>query len=143
MHVITGTDKDSIGLLIAGYFARNTGYPTTGPYTAMGWIKNGKMVAQAIFHDYTDANIEVHFNGPNNLTRKSIGDIANYVFKQLGCARLTAKPYCTNEKISRVVEKIGFKYEATHKNYYKDEKGNLVDAVCYVIDKDTGIKWAR
>jgi len=143
MHLIYGTNTDSVGIMIAGYFNRETGHPVEAPYTAMGWFKNGKVVAQAIYHNYTGPNVEIHFNGPKCLNRKALSDIADYVFKQIGCVRLTARVYCTNEKISQIVEKIGFKYEGRHKDYYLDNKGSLVDALSYAIFKEDGLKWIR
>jgi RimJ/RimL family protein N-acetyltransferase len=143
MNLIYGSNTDSVGLMIAGFFHRETGHPVEPPYTAMGWLRGGKLVGQAIFHNYTGPNVEIHFNGPKSLNRKSLNDIAEYVFKQIGCERLSARVYSTNDRISQIVQKIGFEYESTSIKYYRDDKGNLVDAINYVIFKEDGLKWIK
>ena len=140
MHAIYGNNDDSIGLLIAGYFNRSTGYPITGPFTAMGWVKENNIIGQAIFTDYTGANIEIHLNFPNGLTRSNIKNVYNYVFKILDCERLTAKPYCTNQKLLQLLKRLGFEYEYTQEKYYK-EGNKIIDAVVYKLTKNNIPKW--
>lgn len=139
-YAVYGKYDDSIGQLIAGYFVRNTGYPITGPFTAIGWIKDTKLVGQAIFNDFTGANIEIHLYFPNGLTKNNIKDVYKYVFNSLKCERLTAKPYCTNEKLLQLIERLGFVYEYTQEKYYK-EGDKSIDAVVYKLTKENIPKW--
>lgn len=141
-HVIQGTHNDSVGMLIAGYFHRATGYPVVGPFSAMGWVENGNLVGQALFFDYTGANIEIHLNYPNGLKRRNIQQVYDFVFNQSKCERLTAKPYCTNEKLLQLLERLGFVYEFTQKDYYR-EGDKLIDAVVYKLTKSTLPKWVK
>jgi len=141
-HSIYGSYNDSVGQLIAGYFVRNTGYPITGPFTAIGWIQDEKIVGQAIFNDYTGANVEIHLHLPNGISRKTIKDVYKYVFKILKCERLTAKPYCTNEKLLHLLDRLGFVYEFTQEKYYR-EGDKLIDAVVYKLTKNSIPKWVN
>ncbi len=140
MKAIYGHFNDSVGQLIAGYFTRDTGYPITGPYVAIGWFKNDKLVGQAIFNDYTGANIEIHLNLPRGISRTTIRDVYKYVFEWLKCERLTAKPYCTNKKLLQLLSRLGFEYECTQERYYKD--GDVItDAIVYKPMKEKIPKW--
>lgn len=140
MHVICGRHTDSVGQLIAGHFVHNTGYPITGPFIALGWIKNDKIAAQAILNDYTEANIEVHIYGPGCFTRSTIRDLYKYVFEQLKCERLTAKPFCTNKNLLQLLKRLGFEYECTQKRYYK-HVGQVIDAEVYSLMKENVPEW--
>lgn len=142
MHTICGRFDDSVGQLIAGYFFRNTGYPITGPYLAMGWIKNDQIVGQVIFNDYTGANIEIHLHAPNILNKKTVKDVFKYVFETLKCERLTAKPYCTNKNLLQILTRLGFEYECTQERYYKDGD-KIIDAVVYKLTKNNVPKWVN
>lgn len=145
MHEIYGDFTNSVGLLIASYFTRNTGYPITGPFSAMAWVnKDGDMLGQAIFTDYTGANIDIHIYGPKCITRKTIRDVYNYVFKRCNCERLTAKLYCDNERLSRLLSRLGFVYECTQEKYFYDKKRNLiVDSLVYKLTKDNIPQWVN
>jgi len=142
MHAIQGNSEDSVGQLIAGYFVRNTGYPITGAYRALGWVHDGQIVGQCIFNDYTEANIEIHLYAPKCMNKKTIKDVYSYVFNTLKCERLTAKPYCTNETLLQLLERIGFVYEFTQENYYK-VSNTFVDAKVYKLTKNTIPKWVK
>ena len=142
LHAICGRHDDSVGQLIAGYFVRNTGYPITGPYLALGWIKDDKIVAQAILNDYTGANVELHIYAPGCFTRTFISDICKYVFGTLKCERMTAKPYCSNKKLLQLLERLGFEYECTQERYYK-EGDKIIDAEVYKLTKENVPGWVK
>lgn len=142
MHTISGRFDDKVGQLIAGYFIRNTGYPITGPYLAMGWIKNDQIVGQVIFNDYTGANIELHLHAPKILNKKTVTDVFKYVFETLKCERLTAKPYCTNKNLLQILIRLGFEYECTQERYYKNGD-KVIDAVVYKLIKNNIPKWVK
>lgn len=142
LHAIYGTSKDSIGYLLAGHFTTNTGYPISEPFSAMGWMKDKDLVGQCIFNDYTGANIEIHLYAPKCFNKKTIRDVYTYVFNQLGCERLTAKPYTTNKKLLQLLERIGFVYEFTQEGYYK-ENNILIDAEVYKLTRKTIPSWVK
>lgn len=140
MHRIQGLYTDSIGQLIAGWFTRETGKTVHGPYSAIGWIKDTKIVGQALFVDYTGSNIEIHLNAPRCMSRKTIKDVYSYVFKVSKCNRLTAKPYADNEKLLQLLPRLGFVYECTLSQYY-GEPDAPVDAVVYKLTKENALRW--
>ncbi len=142
MHAIYGDHTDSVGYLLKGYFEQNTGYPITGPFRALGWVHDGKIVGQCIFNDFTGANIEIHLYAPNCMNRKTVKDVYSYVFNTCKCERLTAKPYCNNEKLLSLLERLGFVYECVLEKYYK-EGDKFIDAISYKLTKDTLPRWMK
>lgn len=144
LYTVYGTHQDTIGIMLAGHFAKNSGqgYPVSPPFSAIGWINGKGIVGQCIFNDYTGADVEIHLYLPGYINRKTITDVYNYVFNILGCVRLTAKPSTRHNKLLEVLERMGFVYEFTQKDHYKvgDE---LLDAVVYKLTKDTIPKWIK
>ena len=140
MRCIYGDHSDSIGLMIAGYFNKNTGFPVTGPFAALAWLKDNKMVAEAILNDYTGANIEIHLHSPKVFNKQIILDIYKQVFVINKCIRLTAKPFPDNERLSRLLPRLGFQYEFTQEKYYL-HGDKYIDAKVYKLAKENVPKW--
>jgi RimJ/RimL family protein N-acetyltransferase len=142
MHPVYGTADDSVGMMIAGYFTRNTGYPVHPPFTAMGWVKDGELVGQMIFNNYTGANLDIHLYFPGGGLRKVVRQAYDYVFNRVGCVRLTAKVYSDNQKLLRLLNRLGFVYECTQKDYYLFH-GRLIDAEVYKLTLETIPDWVK
>lgn len=143
IHTITGTHEDSIGQMIAGWFNQNSDSTIQPPYSAMAWRKdntNSILDGECVFTDYTGSNIEIHLYAPMCMNRKTIKDVYNYVFKQLKCNRLTAKPYYTNEKLLRLLPRLGFEYEGKLKDYYGPAE-KPIDALIYKLTKNNASRW--
>lgn len=140
MTTISGTHETSIGQYIAGYWQRNADSYLGTPYSAMGWIKNGKLVAQAIFLDYTGSNIEIHVHAPCCISRRTIKDVYTYVFKQLKCNRLTAKLKEDNKNLLELISRLGFRYEFSQEAYY-GTPDKPIDALVFKLRKLDALKW--
>jgi len=128
--------------MIAGYFNQTRPLPVAEPYTAMGWLKEEKVIGEAIFTGYTGSNIDIHINMPRCVCRKTIKDVYSYVFKQLKCNRLTARIEPTNDKLSRLLPRMGFVYEYTQEQYYGTPNAP-VDALVYKLTKNNALKWIK
>jgi RimJ/RimL family protein N-acetyltransferase len=74
------------------------------------------------------------------MRKSTIKDVYRYVFEQLKCERLTAKPYCTNKKLLQLLTRLGFEYECTQERYYK-EGDEVIDAEVYKLTKENIPKW--
>jgi RimJ/RimL family protein N-acetyltransferase len=129
--------------MLGGYFTNNTGYPITGPFTAMGFLDRDKILGQAIFNDYTGANMEIHLYAPKCFTKPVISSVYKYVFNFMKCVRLTAKPSTRNEKLYQLLERLGFEYEFTQKDYYKDNDGAILDALVYKLTRNNVPDWVK
>lgn len=143
IYTVYGRYDDSIGQMLAGHFVKNTGYPVTGPYMSMGWIKDGVLIGEAIFNDYTGSNIEIHIYGPGAMTRRALREAYNFAFNMNGCHRMTAKPFKHNKKLLQVLERIGFVYEFTQEKYYKENDGSITDALVYKLTRENIPDWIK
>lgn len=139
MFILCGNHTNKEGLAIANWFEQNQKLPVTPPYSAICWSTEYKIVAAAIFNDYNGSSVEIHFNGPNGLTRSIIGGIVNYVFVQLKCNILLAR-VPRSSAFKSYLPRIGFKYLAIIPNYFgpKDKKD---DCILYVLNKNSAEKW--
>lgn len=140
MYTISGTHESAVGMYIAHSWAKNVDSPLVPPYSAIGWVKNNKLVAQAIFMDYRGSNIEIHIYGPGFFTRQGLRDAFNYVFVQLKCNRLTARLKGDDNKLLNLLPRLGFEYEGVSKQYYGDADAPI-DSHNYVLFKDKAIKY--
>lgn len=101
----------------------------------MGVFRDGVCLGGVLFKDYTGTNVTVHWSGvdgENWITRQLLGSIADYVFNQLGCIRITAEERSSDEYLNGLVRKMGFQLEATVHNFYPDG-----DKLIYVMTRDT------
>ena len=141
MLKITGTSLDSVGKMIGEWFSVKTDLNVSGAYSAIGWVKDGKIVAAALFNDYTKFSIEVHFFGPGFLNRKTIGDIMKYVFLQIGCSTLIAKVDRKGDEFKEFVSRIGFKYLCVIPKYFGTTKDK--DAIMFYASQDMVKRWIK
>lgn len=142
MILFCGSYKDQPGQYLGSLYEHATTKPLLVPYTIMGWMKDNQVPINhfAVFVDYTGSNLEIHLHMPNLITKQMIKEVYTYVFKQLKCSRLTAKPYSTNEKLLRLLPRLGFCYECTLENFY-GEPGAPVDALVYKLTPDNASRW--
>lgn len=143
MYSVYGTDKDSIGMMIAGEFIKNTGYPITGGYSAMGFVKDNKLIGQAIFDNYTGANIDIHLYAPGCFNRQIIKSVYQYVFNFKKVERVSAKPFHTNQKLLQLLPRLGFVYEFTQERYFKEDSGDIFDAVNFKLTRNNVPDWVK
>lgn len=99
--------------------------------TAIGWERNGELVAGVMYSDYNKVNIQLHGRIDAYAPMKWFWTMFDYPFQQLDVKRLSAIVYSTNLKSQKLVEHLGFQREATLRNYFPD-----ADAIVYVMLKD-------
>jgi RimJ/RimL family protein N-acetyltransferase len=101
----------------------------------LGVFKNGRPLGGVVFTEYNYANIVVHWGSVEStghwLTQKVLWFIADYCFNQLNVQRITAYEHSSDAHLVALVEKLGFKLEATQYGYYPDG-----DRLCYVMRRD-------
>lgn len=140
MHMIAGTHESSTGMMIVGYYFKHTGFRIDPPYSAIGWTKDGQMLGQVVFRDYTGANIEIHIHAPKCMNRKTIKQVFRYAFEFCKCSRITAKICGNNEKFSQLLDRLGFTYECTQQGYYGTAQ-EPIDAIIYKLTKENALRW--
>lgn len=84
-------------------------------YQTIGVLRDGKIAAVAVYHEYRHPSIEMSFaaDSPRWATRQVIYTLMAYPFDQLEVRRVTAITRKKNRKIRRLIEGIGFKLEGT------------------------------
>jgi len=82
--------------------------------TAIGRLKDSKLMAGVLYEDYTKANVVCHIAGDDGWATKGfLGLIFDYPFNQLGVKRITAPVHSDNVKSILLMHRLGFTLEAT------------------------------
>lgn len=118
MNLILGSDAD-----IAAFVSERIGQPIVQPFTAIGWFDQKGRLGGCVFNNKDAANIDLTFAMDGLMDRGVMRAIGHYVFKQLGCARVTMKTRKSNKRACRAAHISGFQFEATLKRWYGDEDG--------------------
>lgn len=101
----------------AGWVAAKIGLQCVPPYYAIGFVnERGEMQGAVVFYGHTGEDIEITIVGL--WSRQMFRIIADYVFKELKCQRMTARTRPTNKKVIRVMEAAGFHREGLARKYY-------------------------
>lgn len=106
---------------------------------AVGWEKNGAIVASVIFDHYQHTTISGHIATDGSkawCSRAFLRMIFYYPFKQLGCNRMTAPMSAANTAARKFVEKLGFIQEGVLRRAWPDGS----DEVIYGLLKED-CKW--
>ena len=90
--------------------AGGTWHPNRG--TALGLLKDGKLVAGVLYEDWNGANLMCHIRGEKGwANREFLRIIFDYPFNFVGAKRLTAPIKSTNIDAIKFVQKLGFALE--------------------------------
>lgn len=129
-------DPDSINDWIG---SRNGGRAHPGKCTALGWLKDGKLIAGLVFHDANGAHclVNIALDGksfPIGLLKAGL----RYVFLQLQLKRLTFIITGANIASQRLCSALGAIHEATLRD--ADINGNLL---IYALFPENCKIWSR
>lgn len=90
-----------------------------------------------IYTNMTKTNIDMHWWMPGCLTKEVIKNMFVYPFVELEMKRITGIIRSTNEKVIKIVEKLGFEKEAVVKDYYNLSEDMLI----YKITFEKARRW--
>jgi hypothetical protein len=93
------------------------------PFTAIGIEENGTIVAGAVFNCFTGPSVEVTVAG-QAWTRKFLAEVGEYVFRQIGCIRMTFTT--EQETVARLAERLGGKREGEMRDFYGPGRNGLI-----------------
>ena len=88
----------------------------TDGMTAIGWERDGVIVAGTSCENYNGNNMFGHQRIDSPPAREYWFAVADYIFRQCGVKRFTATVESDNKKAIRLNQKIGFEIEATLKD---------------------------
>lgn len=122
-QLVLGCDQE-----VAAWVANQLDAKPPGPCTAIGIANETRLIAGFVFWGYTgrDVVLTVAATTPRWAQRRYLQVIGDYVFRQLGCARITAIISKKNKRARRVAEGLGFQVEGRLRRYAKDG-----DAIVY------------
>jgi|SRR5579883_235080 len=101
---------------VARWVGNLVGVADFGPCAAIGVVRQGRIAAGAVFHQYRQPAIEITFASltPRWASRAAIGGILRYPFVQLECRRVTAITREENEEARAFMRRLGFREEGRH-----------------------------
>lgn len=107
---------------IAAWVGGQVGIRDFGPASAIGVVRDGSVVAGAVFNNFVWPSIEITFASttPRWATRDTIRAILTYPFVQLNCRRLTAITKATNQPTRAFLCRLGFEIEGFHPCFFPD-----------------------
>ena len=82
---------------------------------AIGWAKDGKIVAGVVYSDWNGPNVVCHIASDGSkrwMTKKYLKTIFDYPFTQMNCDRITVYVGEGNKPSLNLVKKLGFTLEA-------------------------------
>jgi RimJ/RimL family protein N-acetyltransferase len=90
------------------------------PYTAIGLVSGGELIAGVMYDNYTRIGIEMHARVDKGaLTRLFVSEAFGYPFLQLNVRRVGARVPATNAASRGLVEHLGFVLEGTIRQILK------------------------
>lgn len=100
--------------------------------TAIGLVRNGVIIAGAMFENWNRKSIMVHMAiSGGRVTRQFIGTIFDYAYRQLDCEKVICPVDSTNVKSIAFLEKLGFGEEARIR-----EAARTGDILIYTLARD-------
>lgn len=115
-------DVDTIGPWVCARIGKRY---IPGTMSAIGRVRDGRIVGGVLFEDYNGVNVFMHVAGIGNwLSRHMLSVTFDYVFNQLNCLRVTGVVSASNDAARRFDEKLGFVKEAILRDAAPD--GDLI-----------------
>lgn len=109
------------------------------PFVAIGIVSHETLIGGMVFNNYNGSNIDVTVYTVKPATRGIIRAGAHYAFNQLGCNRVSAITRRSNKRANIVIQKLGFKYEATKRRWFGLDRAD--DGVAYVMLREQAQRW--
>jgi RimJ/RimL family protein N-acetyltransferase len=109
------------------------------PFTAIGGMRDGVLVAAWLFSHYNGRNIEISVAADGHLNRGFVYAAVDYVFNQLKCRRASCHVSTLNHKSISFIERIGWRWEGYSPLWYEDDS----PALCYGIRKEDCARWLK
>jgi RimJ/RimL family protein N-acetyltransferase len=125
---------------VAAWAGERLGIADWGPCKTIGVLRNGDLVAAAVFNQWRPPNIEISFVTTSRrwATPEAVRAILAYPFIQLGCKRITSTTEATNQRARAFLCRLGFREEGYHPDALPTG-----DAVSYGLLARDAARWLR
>lgn len=119
-HLLLHAD-DEVGQWVASRVPNGFDW-VDGTGTAIGFTYEDRIIAGVVYFRYNGASIEVGFasENPRWMSKANLWRMFHYPFEYLNLRRLTAIVDETNLASRKLIEALGFQFEATLKDAAKD-----------------------
>lgn len=94
-----------------------------------------------VLTNYNGSNVYVTIWMPGSLRRGLIRDLYRYVFRDLGCLRLSARTRRDNAAMRKLLPRLGFEFEGVQRQYFGPGKRH--DALQHVLRQSAAERWMR
>lgn len=108
---------------VARFVSEALGFGLCPPYSAVGLERDGRIVAGVIVNNFEGADCAVTVAG-SGWTRGFFKAVGQYVFGQLGCARMTATT--ASEKVAEYAQRFGGQLEGRLRNHFGPGKDGII-----------------
>ena len=100
---------------VARFVSDRLGFTLCPPFTTMGIERDGEIIGGVLFNQFEGA--DVHFTAAGEgWTRGFYQAVGEYVFRTLGCERMTATT--ASEQVAKLAEKLGGKREGVLRSHF-------------------------
>jgi hypothetical protein len=100
------------------------------PFSGLVMVNGGRYTGACIFNNYNKRDVHFTCVSRGLLKMSEARFVARYVFETLGCHRCTAITSGKNEAAIKALVQLGFRYEGTLREHYKDADGAVFGLLC-------------
>lgn len=124
---INEESKESLAAWVAHRVPKMTG-ADYGDFTGLDFHKDGNRIAGMIFNNYTgfDVNIHIAADSPEWAKPGVLKKIADLIFNQWGCVRITTIAGRTNKKAIKLNSGLGFVLEGIQRRGLDGKEDALI-----------------
>ena len=108
-----------------------------GGVTALGWVKEGKIVAGVMYEEFTEASIHATIVVEEQMMKGFVHKIFDYPFNQLGANKIIVQANTANTESVNLAKRLGFTEEGMIKGAYLDG-----DRIILTMTKDE-CRWLK
>jgi hypothetical protein len=111
------------GEAVAQFVSDRIGSAFCPPYTTMGLVRGDNLIAGVLFNQFEGFDVHVTLAG-QGWTRRFVEAVGDYVYRQLGCLRMTAtteQPEVINYAI-----RLGGEVEGRLKNHFGPGRDGII-----------------
>lgn len=108
---------------VARFVGECVGRSIVPPFTSVGIEKDGEIIAGVVFNHFTGPDVHVTITG-HGWTKGFLADVGDYVFKKLGCLRITV--VTEQPKVIRIAERLGGQVEGLLRNHFGEGRDGFL-----------------
>lgn len=113
---------------IALWVGKRTGVDDFGPCSAIGIVRDEKLIAGVVYSNFRNGNIEatIAADHPRWATRDNLRALFRFPFWQLGCRRITCIIEAGNERSLKLCQGLGFQIEGRCREVFGERDGIIL-----------------